>query len=326
MTQSPASDDSWDEPASQEEAGSPWPTWLQDIRLSDDALAEAYEQSPAAHRALVKQCLALLHALWGESCEEESTRRVDKARGFCATRQSRPAPWALFVVSAEYNAPTRLAAALMPALLARVPHVAVLCVGGMPSVGTRIALELAGIQDIFCPSTISEVEDCLHELVQNTASPREADQPKGSPPPKASPPKDSRGCVALLHHNAPPCSALTRVARTAKALHLPLWEEASAPCIMDATGQELVAVCHPDMNTSSTTGSTTKPPTDTIAPPLSAVFGLPAKETAQTRLAPLRIAQGLEGFWLHPTLEPSFFRRHSLCITPYTGEDPWART
>lgn len=296
-------------------SGAPWPGWCDDARLDDAALAEAYESTPAPQRACVKQCVALLHRLWGEDSEENTHCRVDKTLGFAATQRSAPAPWALFVVEDAYTAPTRLAAALMPALLARVPHVAVLCVGGMPSVGTRLALELVGIQDIFCVDHASAAEDFVRALCPtgDTASAVGANTLES-------------GSVALLHHGA-----LASVGRTAQALRVPLWEEASPPSIVDATGEtipgvttsrgpqakdSLVRFCHPDAFAHDEQGS----------PRCDAVFGTPATETPSTLAAPLRMAQGLEGFWLHHSLTPAFFRRHRLHMTPHTGDNTWAQT
>lgn len=294
-------------------SGAPWPNWCHTARLDDTALAEAYEHSPAPQRACVKQCLALLHTLWGEDSEESTQSRVDKALGFAVTTRSTPAPWALFVVSADHNAPTRLAAALMPALLARVPYVAVLCVGSMPSAGTRLALELSGIQDIFCTDHASAAEGLLRELC-----------PQDDPGAAAA----ESGSVALLHHGSLAC-----IARTAEELQVPLWEEAAPPHIVDATGEAmdtahhntalgndtranetLVKLCHPDAFAPAQ------------SPRCDAVFGTPAQETPHTLAAPLRVGKNLEGFWLHPSLTPAFFRRNRLHMTPHTGETPWAQT
>lgn len=289
------------------------------IRLHDAALAEAYEQSAPEHRACIKHCLALQHALWGEDCEDATHTRADAARGFCMARRSRPAPWALFVVSPDYAAPTRLAAALMPALLARVPQVALLCVGGMPSVPVRLALELTGVQDIFCLGGTPGTERAGGTAGAGKSASALARDPlemaacwlrglaglEANASPTPWPLHD--GCVALLHHGE-----LDPLAQAARALSLPLWEENTAPRVLNATRGPLVAFCHPDACSDDTAHSNG---------PCDAVFGVPDAESPHTLAAPLRVAESMEGFWLHNTLSPDFFRRHSTRMTPYTGDD-----
>ena len=192
-----------------------WPHWLEPCRLDDAALAEAYETAPAEHRALIKHCLALWHNLYGEDSERQSRARHDAALGFWVEECREPAPWAVVVITARYAAPTRLAAALMPAILARVPRLAVLCTNGTPSQAARLTLELAGVEDIFCTD---EAARCLQELAAT-----------------------GQGSVALLHQGE-----LGAVADVARALHLPLWEEQRPPSIHGLESWSFARFCHPD--------------------------------------------------------------------------------
>ena len=127
-----------------------WPEWAEEARLDDDLAAAAYEATPPACRAALKTGLALAHMHFGQSpgCLRES--RGDPHLGFWRHTASFPAPWAVLAFTPEYAAAARLTAACVPALLADVPLVGAVCVGGAPHRAALVSLELSGVEDIFC--------------------------------------------------------------------------------------------------------------------------------------------------------------------------------
>lgn len=196
-----------------------WPETLTAHRVEDAALSAAHESAPAAGLAAIKQCLALLHSLMGEDADETLLARIDAARGFRMRERIVPAPWACFFVGAGYAAPVRLAAALMPAILARTPLLAAVCVSA-PSPAVLAALELAGVEDIF------RVDD---------AAPWPARLSAGMGP----------GRVALLHGGD-----LAPAAEAARGAGLAVWEETRPPRLhMEEEAEpfrDIIDFCHPD--------------------------------------------------------------------------------
>ena len=117
----------------EEDSGPAWPQWLEAFRVPDEPRAAAYEDTPAHLRAAIKAALALHQAHAGEmdirTCRDERFPR----RGFRRTATDGPAPFALVAFPASLRSPARLAAALMPAILAGVPLTGAFCLGGEPT-------------------------------------------------------------------------------------------------------------------------------------------------------------------------------------------------
>ena len=133
----------------EEDSGPAWPQWLEAFRVPDEPRAAAYEDTPAHLRAAIKTALALQQAHAGEmdsrTCRDERFPR----RGFRRTVTDGPAPFALVAFPASLRSPARLAAALMPAILAGVPLTGAFCLGGEPTPEVLVTLELAGVEDAF---------------------------------------------------------------------------------------------------------------------------------------------------------------------------------
>lgn len=289
----------------------PWPDWLRrpPCLLDDALLAAAWEHSPATHRSALKQGMALHHALWGEGAARARQLREDANHGFTFLTEARPAQWALCMTTADYAAPARLVAALMPALLAGVRHVAFASVGeagkGVPAPPTTplcLALELLGLDDLFCTTP-----DQARDLVQNLPAPR-------------------GGRLVLLHtHDAD--NIFTWLREIARARGLACVEEAAAPrlalCAPEAVNTSLLRWAHGDAPIVHTghNGQMAHPPAAEVANAVDAVYGAPPELEGAT---PLTLGRDMEGCWLDTRLTPDFFRslHHGCHCLPPDEEAP----
>ena len=135
------------------EAAPLWPAQVEDFRVPDDVCAAAYEAALPQCRAAIKTGLALGMAHYeqerpsGGHCRRE---RRDARLGYWQSSGRHPAPWAILAFSPSYAAAARLAAVALCAQLAEIPLLGAVCVGGMPSGPVLTALELCGVEDIFC--------------------------------------------------------------------------------------------------------------------------------------------------------------------------------
>lgn len=129
--------------------------------LPDESFARAYEALSGAERALLKLCIARLHAVYGEApAFEARTRRF--AQGFGLQEDSSPADWALVLCPALCPSPAALLAAVMPAVFAGLERLLVCFTppASAPSAASPnaiaapllAALELAGIERAFFSS------------------------------------------------------------------------------------------------------------------------------------------------------------------------------
>jgi len=263
------------------------PHWLAECLVSDSELAQAYEDAAPKLRALCKHTLAVLHVFFGEAPDWEEQSLARSAHGFHVRVCSRPADWALVIVDADYASAPRLLAALMPALLARVPLVLCACTPGPARPELLCALELAGQEQIYALAGAQSLE-LLRDL---TAQP-------------------GQGRLVLLHRGA--LSGLRALADDAE---LPCWEERRAPVLRLCSAEAdaaLIRLAHPDAVRAED------------AAPDAAYRSGPDAVHVQ---APLVLPPGMEGCWLHPSLTPDFFRVRSLAFSlaprqPDTGEFP----
>jgi hypothetical protein len=179
------------------------------------------------------------------------------------------------IFDAEYASAPRLLAALMPALLARVPLVLCASTPGPARPDLLCALELAGQEHIYALDAVdaAQSQNLLHAL---TAQP-------------------GQGRLVLLHRGA-----LSALRATADAAEVPCWEERRAP-LLRLCGAEpdaaLIRLAHPDAVSARD-----------LAPDVLYCSGPDAVQTQ----VPLILPPGMEGCWLHPSLTPDFFRVRSL--------------
>lgn len=268
-----------------------WPRGLDRHRIPDDALAEAYDAVSAPLRGCIKNTLALAHALYGEGPDTMEHRITDTTRGFSRTTRSTPVPWALAAFTPAYASGPRFAAALMPALLAHVPLVGAVCVGGSPSLSVRVVLELAGVEDAFSLDG-GKFARLLRDMM-----------PCGV------------GRLMLLH-----TGELASLRRDATALRVPVWEEVHPPRLLLTPGsghmREYIAWGHPDALWEELSPRRGKDDAPTLRdfPEVDAVYCDAEEEQCFLSSAPLVLLPGMEGCWIHQRLSPHFFTRTATAL------------
>jgi hypothetical protein len=248
--------------------------------------AEAFESAPPVLRALCKHNLAALHALFGEAPDREEHSFSRDGKGLRARLRTRPADWALIVFDAKYASAPRLLAAVMPALLARVPFIPVVCTGGAARPELLCALELAGREQTYLLDA-RQGRELLRALVSRGG--------RGA------------GRLVLLH-----TGGLEALRAAALETHVPCWEERRPPVLHVADSEvdmELLRLAHPDAVFSA---SPLSGPRDT---PPDAVYRS-ARATETSAAGPLTLAAGMEGVWVHPRLSPDFFREREISLAP----------
>ena len=268
-----------------------WPEWAEESRPDDALSADAYDGTPARCRAVVKTGLALAHMHFGQSCGQVREMREDGLRGFWRRQSSHAALWAVVAFTPEYAAAARIAAACAPAMLAGVPVVGAVCVGGTPSPAALVSLELCGVEDIFLLHA-----DGLCALLRET--------------------RPGPGRLVLLH-----TGQLSGISPAARAMGIPCFEE-NRPPVLHMPHPEIFdtqALAFAQAATAKTAGTAGDAPPDACY--LSPAAALEYCGDGDNGLFPRHGAPvytpGCEGFWLHPGLTPEFFsvRRQAFGLT-----------
>ncbi|MDR2820184.1 MAG: hypothetical protein LBB60_06620 [Desulfovibrio sp.] len=268
-----------------------WPRWTEAARVDEAASARAYETTPPACRTALKTGLALAHMHFGQRTGRRREERCDDHPGFWRHSNSFPAPWAIVAFTPGYTAAARLAAACVPALLAGVPLLGAVCVGGAPSDAALVSLELCGVEDVFLLDTTG-----LSALLEEC-------QP-------------GPGRLLLLHSGE-----LDGALRTARVLDMPCYEERRPPTLVlpDPEAFDLQALTFAQ-------GEALEHALEPSRPPMPAALYL-KPDAAQGHCkahkfgpfyyaASLALSPGCEGFWLHKGLTPDFFRIERLAFGP----------
>ena len=297
--------------------GASWPQWVEEARLNDGLAAQAYEDTPAQWRAAIKTGLALAHMHFGSDPGRMWDMRSDGHLGFWRRCESHAAPWAIVAFTPAYAAAARLAAACIPAILAGVPLIGAVCVGGQPHRSALVSLELSGVEDIFVLDSPG-----LHRLLEES--------------------RPGPGRLVLLH-----AGELAPTVELARSMGLPCWQESHSPklALVEAhtpvNGQNLAdgdgridlealyfaqaealdtaASITGHMSTGGPNGAST--PLARDLPPPDALYlasgdrdqaDIPHGKVFSASGPGLTLTPGCEGFWLHPGLTPDFFRAHCL--------------
>ncbi len=277
---------------------SPFPDWLEQTLIADEAFAAAYATVDAAHRAELKLAVARLAACFGEvpAAAEDAMRSM--RQGFHLRETKQRADFACILWDEESAGPTRLLAALMPAVLAGVPHILACRVhGGRASAfpaPVLAALELAG-QELTADCGM----DALRDLAEHLGGLRR---------------QGRTGRIVALGQNR----FTADVAAMALEASIPARLCPGRVCI-GIDGNSLppayaahpygkLAFAHPD--------AFFVPADDMEAGELSAVFC--AFDAAQSWLArcPLVLTPGHESCWLWPDITPDFFMNRGFALCP----------
>ncbi len=262
------------------------PEWLESFRPNDSLYAEAYENTPAPLRALLKTSIAFSFHRWNVSPETVRSEVKSRRTGFLHSETIRPVSWVLAFLSRGFSSPSRMLSALVPAIIAGVERIIVASPAPFaPSIIT--ALELSGLEDSFIlsESHAARLYDSLFSL-------------------------SSEGCILFFPgpDDKEPFSPLLRRAwNDGIAFHLDkpapiilsLYEEishqSSGPCAEEIRAR--LAWLHPDAHI--VTDPQKK--ADAVFSPVNANLPCGSAFTA---------GPGMEACWPGPS--PDFFRTHAL--------------
>lgn len=286
------------------------PAWLDATRPDDRLAASAYENTPAPLRALLKSAIALYFQLWGEMPAEKTHRVRNPAAGFAWQRAERPVPWTLAVMDPAYASPARLLAALLPAVLAGVDMILVVCPDQPPAPVQNVALDLAGLENLYVVPSAGASAPTVRDLVHELAA-------------------QGEGRLLLFPTEQSRFSSLFQTLReTARSLPLRLWEDRPAPRIAliadDADGEDKADEAILRNNLQWAHGDAVvrrvspgvRPEWNNFAAWCAArpdIF-----EELAAGHAPLLLGPGMEACWLHDGVIPAFFRtvRHAIRLYP----------
>lgn len=245
--------------------------------LEEAVFADAYSKTAPDLRAFIKNTLALGHAFYGEQPQSSCTHLRKPALGFACTRHSQAVDWALFALDAGFASAPRLAAALMCARLAGVETLLPVWFGATQFPSALVCtLELTGVNTAY-HSPQGSLADCVAEYTRQS--------PHGR----------------ILRFGA-------SWAKQPLPAALPTWDD--VPPRIAYNPQQLapnaalsvLAWAHPDAAIQAV-------PEIPSAGLFDAVYGF---TPPQEPCAPLLLDAAMAGCWLHHSLEPQFFMRHSL--------------
>lgn len=206
-----------------------------------------------------------------------------------------------------YASPARLLAALLPAVLAGVDMILVVCPDQPPAPVQNVALDLAGLENLYVVPSAGASAPTVTNLVRELAV-------------------QGEGRLLLFPTEQSRFSALFQTVReTARSLRLRLWQDTPAPRIAllvdgtdetgEATARDKLQWAHGDAVVRLVQPGT-QPERNDFAAWCAArpdIFGKLAADHA-----PLLLGPGLEACWLHDGVSPGFFRitRHAVCLYP----------
>lgn len=145
-----------------------WPEEWEGWRVPEEVFARAYDGVSPEQRAGIKTVLALVQAVHGEEATFSEQRVIRSGTGFGWSRRTVPAPWALLILEQRTFSAIHTAAAVMPAHLAGVRHLAALWMGESPVPATVAAtLELSGVENAFVLPPLADLKSVLAGLIMH---------------------------------------------------------------------------------------------------------------------------------------------------------------
>ena len=286
-----------------------WPEAMDRGRLADASFARAYARVPDRDRALLKTGIAAIYAACGGPLPPYRSQSAGLGHDLLFTRRDAPLDFAVALCGPSFASPARLAAAVIPALCARVPEVAAVRVGGAWPAPLLTTLELCGVETA-CRVGPRALSGVLRELGER-----------------------GRGAVVLLDGVSAPARAVAGdlrllVAQTCGRAGLVSNPDDGQD---DAFDRDALRLAHPDMTFCVHGGKDAGDASFVPAPgglAEAAACGYAALYVAgdlperACGAAPLVLGPGRETFWLWPQLAPDAFRR----VTVAAGVDDRATT
>lgn len=253
----------------------PFASWLEEYRVPEELMVAAYEEIGPLWRGALKTAIALTTFVYGNRSLQEEKQYVSNHAGFWCRTTSKPATWALVIIAGNFQSAARLYASAILPILANVQHI--YCIWEN-EVGYHLllpALELCGLENIFCLQKID-----ILRLINNLL---------GQFPEK--------GRILLLHDGS-----LEEIAKQAIEYKICCYEDKAKPRLLvknpELFNLELLEYAHgfaPDIIEYGTYDAAY------ASLEMDVQFNLFSNDI------PLVLTPGLECFWLHKTLAPKFF-------------------
>ena len=271
-----------------------WPEVMEQGRVADEAFAAAYARTGDGRRAWIKTGLAAVYAAVGGPRPAACQRRDSLGHDLLLTTVDVPLDFVVVVCGRDFLSPARLVAAVVPALCARVPDVAVVRLGASWPGPLLTALELCGVE-MACRLGVRDLPGLLAGL-----------------------PAKGRGAVVVLGELAlPPRLPFDLTVFSARiAGRAGVFGPHEA-----GFDHEALAFAHPDMAFVRHGGPCPDLPAWTAGPGglaeaagcgYDAVYVAPQPGLSDLAAAPLVLGPGRETFWLWPQLPCEAFRVRRL--------------
>lgn len=283
-----------------------FPTWLNDFVPDDDLFARAYEDISDQNRAWMKTGIARLYDYCGPR-KDVSGVDVRRWRGGFETQQSYDAvDFAVVLFDGSLLSPSRLLAALVPALAGGVKNVLAVRVGEEAPWRKAVltGLELAGQEFVVGLSDV-QTRQLFNEL-------RETGQP---------------GSVVVLGPRAAVIKNSELQSASRISFYRPRFSRSAAIWMDDSTTFDLktLAFIHPDI-IFSVFGAESELPADNFSYEgdlfddfLGAIMDVayvPPKHIGEAlKRAKMVFGPGHEGCWIWPDLHPEHFQIHRTAWT-----------
>lgn len=251
-----------------------FPEWLEEYRICDKTLQDAYNMLPSSYRACIKTGLSLTHFLFNQPAIKEKCEIKAPHAGFWQKKSQRPALWTIIVFGENYKAAARLCSAAAMPVLSDVANICAICLGGSPFTNLLPVLELCGIENIFSmePSVFSSL---LQDLISRNLM--------------------GYGRIILLHNGE-----LSLAGNLIRELAIPCYEEFKEPNLVllspDKFSRELLVFAQGFYPSTENFGI------------VDAVY---CESPDSEIFAPLYITPGLEGLWINQGLTQGFFKLSS---------------
>lgn len=144
------------------------PEWIETKRIQDSCFSYAYETSPPRYRSALKTGIALSSFNFNFQNNEEKNCIKNWQKGFKRETCRCPCDWTIIIFDSSYSAAARICAAATLPILANVPVIFAIAIGSSIEAPLLCALELCGINDVFCISS-AELDKFLWEIYTSNA-------------------------------------------------------------------------------------------------------------------------------------------------------------
>lgn len=144
------------------------PTEIRERLLSDDRFGTAYELAGPERRAFFKTCIARLWSWYERSDVAARDISIDWRNGMQSRVLSAPVDYFLLVIDDTVLSPSKVLAALVPALVAGVSEVLVARLGDDWPDDILAALELAGVEQVIS-TDMDELDEMGGTLLESGA-------------------------------------------------------------------------------------------------------------------------------------------------------------